>query len=104
MKEFEYEGFSSVIAMFNCGSMPRNFRDIFVNFFPYGIYDPVNDRSILEDEYGNVLYSAPIENVLEYIKEHQKDIRFEVFEPLYLMLQGFMRTEEKDLRIVHYGY
>lgn len=107
VERHEYDGESCVyaekICMFNMCAMDGAFHRLFKAEIDYDLYE--RDDDITVDCYGDRCKSAPLADVIGYLRQciEQGDT-YRRLKPCLSMLEGFDPACWSGLEVVHYGY
>lgn len=103
-KESGEKRYASVIAMFNMCKFGA-FGDIFTKETDCYIYADDGNTEILEDNYGEPLKEADIEDVIEYLENYETtNDYYRRVAPLLALLKNLDPGKWKDISVLHYGH
>lgn len=100
--------YARIITMFDVCCFPA-VSDMFREKKQTGYFICIGDDDILEDKYGDALYFAELQDVIDVIeKEVEKGENYRRAKPLLAALKVYEKQrkngEWKDIKILHYGY
>ena len=106
--------YGEIIAMFNCGGMGQDFKDLFQIEIDFRAYHEDGNTLIKLDDYGYVCKYAYIDDVQEWLKHKIKEEErmigncYRRLKPLYKLLKAFNNKHwnynGNEMLVLHYGY
>lgn len=95
------------VAVINMSKMgyDSGFYDLFKNPVDYEVYSADGEGKVItEDCYGDSLKSAPIADVIAWLKNEMNNDDYRRLPVLYGLLTSFKKEQWDTLEVVHYGY
>lgn len=101
-----FGNYAEVLATIEMGVIP-DFRHIFETPINYEIYIG-NDENTSTDCYGDLIKSADVETVMNWLENafSGKDGEYRRLRPLYYLLKAYKEEEKKwdNIKVLHYGH
>lgn len=98
--------FAEKVAEVDMSKMGYNngWRELFTREIDYKLFMDDGNTEFDEDKYGEHLKAAPVERVLEWLKEYMKKDKYRRLPLLYGLLKGIKEKQWDEIEVVHYGY
>lgn len=90
----------AVIDLAAAGGIEHLFR----KYVDFAVYESDGNTKIDHDCYGNLLKSAPIQTVIDWLEEMVKHDSYRRYPPILAFLKALDPKLWNDLVCVHYGY
>lgn len=93
-----------VIGSFDlCKMYIGGWRELFKTPITNEVWFGIGD-ACTEDMYGDVIKYASIDDVVKFLEDNCKNMKYRRIEPCISLLRGFNKTEWEDLVVLHYGH
>lgn len=96
--------YADIVAVVNMSKMSSEFHKLFLDKIDYTIFAEDGDKDTNKDRYGDIIKSADIQDVIEWLESEIERDDYRRLKPLLGLLKGFNREEWENLKVLHYGY